>query len=329
MLLFANGKPPPSEMQARGTTKPHVVFQEHVLPAKYKKLYPVQSLPTWSPIAFHDSVEGVTMLPHASGVAVSIPGQRPLPWLGDGDPVVIGQPAARLLRKTDPSKLDQYGCWFFDKAIPLEILDRVVAEVETFLIDQWDPILQQYPSVHRGPHADDRRILSARLPGTGGGTQYSDITYDDLPTTTHLSNFILPIINKALDCKHVLYNSAHVAAQGHERLSVHRHMHKNPGGLCTLTVFCAENYDLDANDKSDTIIIPGNGHGLPQPCDPVLIHLRRGNFFVASFRSHSCWWSSAHLPSVRFLAQSGIAGPCQFPGHISICVGDVCPILRV
>ena len=51
-LLFASGKLPPSETQGRGFTKAQLVFQEHVLPAKHKKLYPVQSLPTWSPIAF-------------------------------------------------------------------------------------------------------------------------------------------------------------------------------------------------------------------------------------------------------------------------------------
>ena len=51
-LLFASGKPTPSETQARGFTKTQLVYQECVLPAKDKKWYPVQSPPTWSPIAF-------------------------------------------------------------------------------------------------------------------------------------------------------------------------------------------------------------------------------------------------------------------------------------
>ena len=51
-LLFASGKPSPSEMQARGFTKAQLVYQERILPAKHMKLYPVQSLLTWSPIAF-------------------------------------------------------------------------------------------------------------------------------------------------------------------------------------------------------------------------------------------------------------------------------------
>ena len=42
---------------------------------------------------------------------MSIPVQCPLPWLGHGDPVVIGQPAARFVRKRDPSNLDEYGVW--------------------------------------------------------------------------------------------------------------------------------------------------------------------------------------------------------------------------
>ena len=45
-----------------------------------------------------------------------------------GDPVVIGQPATRFVRNTDASKLDEYGYGFFKKAIPLDMLDRVVGE---------------------------------------------------------------------------------------------------------------------------------------------------------------------------------------------------------
>ena len=99
------------------------------------------------------------------------------------------------MRNTDPSKLDEHGYYFFDEAIPLDMLDRVVAEVDTFPMDQWDPIFQQYPGLHRGSHACDRRILSARLPGTRGDIQYSEITYHNVPATTDLSNFILEIVN--------------------------------------------------------------------------------------------------------------------------------------
>ena len=180
----------------------------------------------------------------------------------------------------DPSKLDEYGYCFFDQVIPLEMLDRVLAEVDTFLMDQWDPIFQQYPGVHRGPDANDRRVLSAPLPATRGDIRHSEITYHDLPATTNLSNFILEIVNEAFDSKHILYNSAHAAPRGHERQSVHHDMHKICGGLRALTVFYVENYDLDANHGTDTIILPNIRAGLPQPWDPVPIDLRRGNFFV-------------------------------------------------
>ena len=267
---------------------------------------------------------------------MSIPLQCPLPWLGDGDPVVIGQPAARFVCNTDPCELDEYGYRFFDKAIPLEMLDRVVAEVDTFPMDQWDPIFQQYPDVHRGHDAGDRRILSARLPATRGNIQYSDITYHDLPTTTDLSNFILEIVNKALDCKHVLYNSAHVATQGHERQSVHRNMHKILGGLCALTVFYAENYDLNANDGTDTIVLPGSRAGLPHPWDPVPIDLRRWNFFVLySDLIHAGGVVPLSLPADSWRSgipsgiPCGILRPCQLFGHISIYARDPCPILGI
>ena len=139
-LLFASGKPSPSETQACGFTKAHLVFQGRLLPTKHKKLHPGQSLLAWSPVALQDSVEGITTPAHASRTFVSIPLQCPLPWLGDEDPVVIGQPVARFVRKVDPSKLDEYGYCFLDKAISLEFLDRVVKEVDTFPMDKWDPI---------------------------------------------------------------------------------------------------------------------------------------------------------------------------------------------
>ena len=57
-------------------------------------------------------------------------------------------------------------------------------------------------------------------------------------------------------------------------------MHKISRGLRALTVFYAENYDLDANDSTGTVILSGSRAGLPQLWDPVPIDLRRGNYFV-------------------------------------------------
>ena len=127
---------------------------------------------------------------HASGTIVSISLQCPLPWLGGGEPKVIGEPTPRFVRNTDHSELDEYWYSFFDKAIPLEMLDRAVAEVDTLPMDHRDPLFSQYPGVHSGPDAGDRRILSAQLPGTRGDIQCSEIMYQDLPTTMDLSNLI-------------------------------------------------------------------------------------------------------------------------------------------
>ena len=98
-----------------------------------------------------------------------------------------------------------------------------------------------------------------------------------LPANTDLSSFNLKIVNNTLDCKHVLYNAAHVASQGHERQSVHRNMRKILGGPRTLTIFFAENYGLVANDGTNTIILPGSS---AQPWVPLSIDLRHGNFFL-------------------------------------------------
>ena len=85
-----------------------------------------------------------------------------------------------------------------------------------------------------------------------------EIKYHDLPLTMELSNFILDVINKALDDKNKLYNSARVGAQGQERQSVHRDMHKIPASRHALAVFYGENYGLDANNGIDTIILLGS-----------------------------------------------------------------------
>ena len=162
-LLFASGKPSPSEMQQRAYCKTPLVYHDRVLSSTHSKSYPVQSLPTWGPISFQDPVEGVTTPAHASGTVVSIPLQCPLPRVGDGEPVVPGQPAAQFVRNTNPSKLDEYGYCFFDQSIPLDMLEKVEAEVDKIPIGEWDPIFQQYPGVHREDDTGDRRILNALL----------------------------------------------------------------------------------------------------------------------------------------------------------------------
>ena len=95
-----------------------------------------------------------------------------------------------------------------------------------------------------------------------------------------LSNFILDVINKVLDDKNEVHNSAHVGAQRLERQSVHRNMHKIPASYYALTIFYAVNYDFHANHGTDAIILSGSQAGLPRPRNPVPLDLRRGEFFV-------------------------------------------------
>ena len=57
-------------------------------------------------------------------------------------------------------------------------------------------------------------------------------------------------------------------------------MHKIGPGRRALTVFYAENYDLNANDGTDTIMLPASRGGLPQPWEPLPVELIRGSFFV-------------------------------------------------
>ena len=93
-------------------------------------------------------------------------------------------------------------------------------------------------------------------------------------------------------------------------------------------VFYADIYDLDANDGTDTIILRGSKTATHSRGIWCRLTYAVG-FLRALFRTHSRRWSCAPFAAVRFLAQSGIPGPCQLPGHISIFVGDPCPILGI
>ena len=279
-LLFASGKPSPSEMQQRAHCKTPLVYQERVLASTHSKSYPVQLLPTLGAISFQDPVEGLTAPAHASGTVVSIPLQGSLPWVGEGDPVVPGQPAAQFVRNTNPSKLDEYGYCFFDQWIPLDMLGKVEAEVDNTPIGEWDPIFQQYPGAHREDDTGDRRILNALRAKKDHIPRYSDVPHHELPSTLALAHFILSVINKSLDDTHELYNAAYVAVTGRERQNLHRDMHKIGPDRRALTVFDAENYDLNANDGTDTIMLPASRGGPPQPWKPVPVELIRGSFFV-------------------------------------------------
>ena len=210
---------------------------------------------------------------------MSIPVQCPLPWVGDGDPVVPGQPAAQFVRNTNPSKLDEHGYCFFDQSIPLDILEKVEAEVDKVPIGDWDAIFQQYPGVHREDDTGDR-ILNALLARKDHIPQYSDVTHHELLATLALAQFILSVINKSLDDTRELYNAAHVAVTGRERQSLHRNMHMIRPGRRALTVFYAKNYNLNANDGTNTIMLPASRGGLPQAWEPVPVELIRGSFFV-------------------------------------------------
>ena len=64
------------------------------------------------------------------GDSGELPLQCPLPLVRDGDRVVPGQPAAQFVKNTNPSKLDDHGYCFFERSIPLDMLEKVEAEVD-------------------------------------------------------------------------------------------------------------------------------------------------------------------------------------------------------
>ena len=75
--------------------------------------------------------------------------------------------------------------------------------------------------------------------------------------------FIVEVVNKALDDKNKFYIFAQVCDEGHGRHGVHCDMNTIPAGCRALTIFHAE-------------AVPS----LPQPLDPVQVHLRSGNCCV-------------------------------------------------
>ena len=194
--------------------------------------------------------------------------------------MVPRQPPAQLVTNTNPSKLNEYEYCFFDQSIPLDILEKPEAEVDKIPISEWDPIFQQYPGVQCEDDTVDRRIPNAVLAKKDHIPQYSDVTHHEPPATLAVAQFILSVITKSLDDTHELYNAAHVAITGRERQNLHRDMHKIGPGWRALTVFYAENYDLNANDGIDTIMLPASRGGLPRSWEPLPVELIRGSFFV-------------------------------------------------
>ena len=95
-----------------------------------------------------------------------------------------------------------------------------------------------------------------------------------------LSNFIIHMINKDLDDENDLYITTQSGAQHHECHIPNRDMHKGSTGLRALSLFSAKCYYLAANDRTDTIILPGSPSGLPEWWDLVTVDLCHGHFFV-------------------------------------------------
>ena len=93
----------------------------------------------------------------------------------------------------------------------------------------------------------------------------SDVTHHELPPTLAPAQFILSVINKAVDDNNELYNGAQMPVTSREQQTLHQDMHNIGPGRRALTVFYAESDDLNANGGTDTIILPASRGGLPQP----------------------------------------------------------------
>ena len=132
--------------------------------------------------------------------------------------------------------------WSSHRGLVLQAKDSSRGCLQHFSIEQRGlraQVAAQKPRTGHGcpnPTSGDHRILSASLLGPLCDTQYSKITHHGLPMMMELSIFILDVTNKAWDDKNELYNSTHVGAQGHNRQSVHRDIHKTPACRCVLTM---------------------------------------------------------------------------------------------
>ena len=91
-----------------------------------------------------------------------------------------------------------------------------------------------------------------------------------------------------------------------------------------LTVFYAENYDLDTEPiRSFSPAAEQASRKRHIRCRSTYAMGISSCFFPTSFTLVE----QCPFASVQFWAQRGILGPCLLPGHISIYAGDPCPIL--
>ena len=61
-----------------------------------------------------------------------------------GTQFVLGSLQQFWAEQYDTSRLDKYGYCFLERAIPMDMLGWVMEEVDTFSMDQWEPIFQKY-----------------------------------------------------------------------------------------------------------------------------------------------------------------------------------------
>ena len=176
-VVFASTERSPSERRRRAFGSAPIGHKERVLPASKMDTLQVWSLPTNSGLAFADPVEGITTPSHMAEKIVARPRQCPLPWVGVGDPPMVGVLRSEFTFNEDPTKFDGTAHLLWKGLVSMEMLDKVVEALETRPCNTWDPVFNDFLGIHHGPDSGKRRMFALRLPHVdveGSGVGYHE-----------------------------------------------------------------------------------------------------------------------------------------------------------
>ena len=211
-MFFASTKPSPSEMTRCAFGSAPIGHKERVLAASKMDTFALWSLATHSGLAFADPSEGITTPSHVAGKIVALPRQCPLLWVGLGDPPTVGVSRSEFTFNEDPSKLDGTEHMLWKGVVATAMLHKVVEALETRPCHTSDPVFNDFPGVHRGPHSGNRRMFA--LPPPLVDVEGWGVGYHECEALMSYTNLLLSLFNNTWSGDHKAYQRPQYVRRG-------------------------------------------------------------------------------------------------------------------
>ena len=208
-------------------------------------------------------MEGIATPSHMAGEIVALPRQCRLAWVGVGDAPRVVVLRSEFTPNEDPSKFDGTADLLWKGVVPMEIRDKVVEALETRPCDTWDPVLNEFPAIHRRPDSSNRTMFALQLPHVD--VEGSGVGCHECEARMSFTNFVLGLFNNTWSGDHKAYQAATLYAKGRQLSSYHCDMLKVRDGKRVVSVFVALDEDLYSVHGTETVLLPYGCEGLPRP----------------------------------------------------------------